>query len=263
MRRGRRSSLWQRGRKALPEPNRWRGSRERGGRRTRLREKLCGSIYFLLFSGCEVFQAGRNLLHGRGRGFSFSFRRVRLHFHCFCDAAVPCRAFSFVHPSTDIPGTAYQKKEISTLPRVCTYVRHVSERSGRNRPRRKAYVASELFIPEAWRRGTLAIIESPVCNYNHDKKTIFNHGPLSASHKLMYFSFLSEAPCMSYSVPRTLVCSYLIPGGTIVWYGTSTQLLCITAVVAIAAAGTKKHESSDVIFPSPHQNGSRSRSIPA
>ena len=34
----------------------------------------------------------------------------------------------------------------------CTYVRHKRERSGRNRPRREAYVATELFSPEAWGR---------------------------------------------------------------------------------------------------------------
>ena len=40
--------------------------------------------------------------------------------------------------------------------------------------------------------GTLGIVKSPVCNYNLEKTT-FNHGPLSASHNLMYFfSFLSE-----------------------------------------------------------------------
>ena len=40
--------------------------------------------------------------------------------------------------------------------------------------------------------GTLGIIKSPVCNYNHRKEATFNHGPLSASHNLMYFFFLSE-----------------------------------------------------------------------
>ena len=38
--------------------------------------------------------------------------------------------------------------------------------------------------------GALGIAKSPVCNYN--EITTINHGPLSASHNFMYFSFLSE-----------------------------------------------------------------------
>ena len=49
---------------------------------------------------------------------------------------------------------AYQKKKRIALPRVCTYARHVSERSERDLPRREAYVASELVFPEAWRRDS-------------------------------------------------------------------------------------------------------------
>ena len=51
--------------------------------------------------------------------------------------------------------------------------------------------------------GTLGIVKSPVWNshtwyiystviYNDHKNTKINHAPLSASHNLMYFSFLSE-----------------------------------------------------------------------
>ena len=104
-------------------------------------------VFLLFFDRCKAFQSGRKLLHQRG-SFFFSFRIFRFHFHCFCGgAAVPCCAFSFVH-------TACLNKKISTLSGVCTYARHVSERSGRNRPRREAYMASKLFSPEACRRDS-------------------------------------------------------------------------------------------------------------
>ena len=60
---------------------------------------------------------------------------------------------------------------MSSLPGVCTHIRHMRERSGRNRaepPAREAYVASELFFSEAWRRSP-GIIKSSVCNYNSHK----------------------------------------------------------------------------------------------
>ena len=128
--------------KALPGPNRWRGGRERGGRRTRLREKLCCSIFFL--TGARYSNQAENC-YMRGQGFSF--RKKRFHFRCFCGACCAVLCFLLRTYQTH---TAYQKKKRITLPGVCTYVRHVSERSGRNRPRREAYVASELFSPEAW-----------------------------------------------------------------------------------------------------------------
>ena len=72
------------------------------------------------------------------------------------------------------------------------------------------HVASELLGG-----GTLGIVKSPVCNHSHN--TTVNHGPLSALHNLMHFSFLhegswrrmkgaaggicrprSEAPCIPY-----------------------------------------------------------------
>ena len=78
-----------------PGPNKWRGGRQRGGRRTRLKEKLCCSIY-LVFDPCKVFQSGRTLLQERGQGV-FSFPKFRFHLHCFCGAAaVPCCVFSLV-----------------------------------------------------------------------------------------------------------------------------------------------------------------------
>ena len=72
-----------------------------------------------------------------------------------CIAAMPCCAFSFVQQYIQ---QAYQKRGRLILSRVCTYVRHASERRGRrtsdNRPQREAYVASELFSPEAWRQDS-------------------------------------------------------------------------------------------------------------
>ena len=89
---------------------------------------------------------------------------------------------------------AYQKKQRTALPGVvCTYVRHVSERSGRNRPRREAYVAPELYFPEAWRRDSW---HNQVASLELQSKQklyqVFSHGPLSPPHNLMYFSFLRE-----------------------------------------------------------------------
>ena len=115
---GRRVSLWQRVKKALPGPNWWRGGRERGGRRTRLRETLCCS-FFSFLTGARCSNQAENYFR-RGTGIFFSSRIFRFHFTLFlrcCCAAVPCCAFSFfVH-------TAYRKNKLSTLPGVCTYVR--------------------------------------------------------------------------------------------------------------------------------------------
>ena len=51
-----------------------------------------------------------------------------------------------------------KKEKDITLPRVCTYVRYVSEcrrpRTPGNLPRREAYMASELVSPEGWRRDS-------------------------------------------------------------------------------------------------------------
>ena len=44
-------------------------------------------------------------------------------------------------------------------------------------------------FPEAWQRGSW---HCPFATATIIKKTTFNHGPLSASHNLMYFSSLSE-----------------------------------------------------------------------
>ena len=58
---------------------------------------------------------------------------------------------------------AYQRKKMIALPGVCTFVRHVSERSGRNHPRREAYiygVRAVFFLKHG--SGTLGVIKSPV-----------------------------------------------------------------------------------------------------
>ena len=111
----------------------------------------------------------------------FFFPKFRFHFHFFCGAAaVPCCAFSPVHTAVT------RNKKISTLRTLGMYVRTACERIARVAKR----MCLPTFSPEAWRRDSWHI-KSPVCNYNH-KKTIFNHGPLSVSHNLMCFSFLSE-----------------------------------------------------------------------
>ena len=85
-------------------------------------------------------------------GVFFFFQEFSFHFHCFRGAALPCCAFSFVHT---IVQHIKRGKKLPYLECVRTYVRTaVSERSGRNRPRREAHVASELFSPEAWRRDS-------------------------------------------------------------------------------------------------------------
>ena len=96
-----------------------------------------------------MFQSGRKLLHERGRGFYFLQEIFGFIFIVFA-----VLLYWAVLSLSNIPGTAYQKKRINTIPGVCTYVLHASEHSGRNRPRREAYVASELFSPEAWRRDS-------------------------------------------------------------------------------------------------------------
>ena len=85
----------------------------------------------------------------RGRGFFFLSIFFRFIFIVFAVLLLLCRAVL----SLSYIQQAYQKKRIS-LTGAFTYVRHVRERSGRNRPRREEYVASELFIPEAWRRDS-------------------------------------------------------------------------------------------------------------
>ena len=137
-----------------------------GGRCTRLREKLCCLIFFFSFflTGARCSnQAGNYYTRGDGDFFFLSENSVSFSLFLRCCCAVLCvlfRTYEYRHRT-------YRKKKISTLSGVCTYVRHVSEHGGRNRPRCEAYVASELFSPEAWRRGTFGIIKSPVCNYNH------------------------------------------------------------------------------------------------
>ena len=56
------STRGQRGRKALPGPNRWRGGRERGGQRTRLRKALLFD-FFLTGARCSN-QTGNNYMRG-------------------------------------------------------------------------------------------------------------------------------------------------------------------------------------------------------
>ena len=133
-----------------------RGGRERGGRRTRLREKLC-STFFLFLDRCKVFQSDRRRIFHEGTGILFFFPFCSVSFSLFlrCCCAGQCSLFR-----TTAVHTASMPKEEKGYPTsgMCTYVRHVSERKGRrtsgNRPRREAYVASELFSPEAWRQDS-------------------------------------------------------------------------------------------------------------
>ena len=170
---------------------------------------------FLLFSSGARCSNQAEYYFMRGRGFCFLPNFLRFYFHCFRGAAtVPCCAFSFVQPYIQ---QAYQKRKRITLPRVCTYVRHVSERRGRrtsgNRPRREAYVASELFSPEAWRQDSwhyqVASLQLTTIDL---EKNVFNHGPLSAWYSnLLYFSFLSERSGRRRP-PVERSASYYVPG---------------------------------------------------
>ena len=136
------------------------------GRRTRLREKLCCSFFFLLVTGARCSnQAEKYYMR---RGFSSFFPIFSVSFFIVFSVLL-CRAVL----SLSYIQQAYQKK-ISTLPGVRTYVRHVNERMWR----------PSCFFPKHG-GGTLGTIKSPLCNYNH--KQLFNQGPLSASRNLMYF----------------------------------------------------------------------------
>ena len=117
---GRRVSLWQRVKKALPGPNWWRGGRERGGRRTRLRETLCCSIFSFFLTGARCSNQAENR-YMRGRGF-FSLKKKLVSFSLFsrCCCAVLC--FLFVH-------TASISKEENDYPTWGMYVRTVCERA--------------------------------------------------------------------------------------------------------------------------------------
>ena len=59
-----------------------------------LREAL---LYVFFVDRSKVFQSDRKSFHeGTGIFFPPNFFGFRFHFHCFCGAAVPCWAFSFV-----------------------------------------------------------------------------------------------------------------------------------------------------------------------
>ena len=78
-----------------------------------LREAL---LYVFFVDRSKVFQSDRKSFHeGTGIFFPPFLFGFRFHFHCFCGAAVPCWAFSFVHTAV------YQNKKISALPGVYTY----------------------------------------------------------------------------------------------------------------------------------------------
>ena len=59
-----------------------------------------------------MFQTNRKLLH-EGAGILFSSQFFRLHLQCFCGAAVPCCALSFVQQYIQ---QAYQKRKKGLLP---------------------------------------------------------------------------------------------------------------------------------------------------
>ena len=125
------------------------------------REALLYVFIFLFFDRCKVFQSDIKLFHkGAGIFVLFNFFGSFSLFSRCCYCAVLCFLFPcqkrkrlcFVQQYIQ---QARQKRKRITLPRVCTYVRYVSERRGPrtsgNRPRREAYMASELYFPEAWR----------------------------------------------------------------------------------------------------------------
>ena len=101
-------------------------------------------------------------------------------------------------------------------------------------------MASKLFSPEAWRRDPCTI-KSPVCNYGHNKKTIFNHGLLSASHSnLMNFSFLSERSWRRRP-PAERSALYCIPVCTAVPRTCFRKTCCLLPSVLISIVGLIHH----------------------
>ena len=141
-------------RKALPGPNRWRGGPEWGGRRTKLREKLCCSFFFF-FDRCKVFQSRQKFTTREARGFFFLPEFYGFMLGCLCGAVVPCCAFSvFLH-------IAYQNKKLSTL-----YVRAATARDARRMWRPSCFLLKH-------GGGTPGIIKSPACNCDHHKKKVY------------------------------------------------------------------------------------------
>ena len=103
---------------------------------------------FLFFRPVQGSQSGEKMLHeGTGILFFLSYK-IGLIFIVF--AVLLCRAVL----SLSYIQQAYQNKKRIALPEVCKHVRHVSERGGRNCPRREQYVVSELFFPVSWRRDS-------------------------------------------------------------------------------------------------------------
>ena len=117
-------------------------TRGAGGVRGRERSSAVHFFSFLTGAMCSN-QAEKYYMRGGGFFFLSNF----FGFIYFVFAVLLWRAVI----SLSYIQQAHQNKKMITLPGVRTYVRHVSERSGRNRPRREAYMASELFFPEAWR----------------------------------------------------------------------------------------------------------------
>ena len=111
------------------------------------------------------------LLHERGP-FCFYFRIFVFILIVVCCAAVRgCVFASFGPGAYEYRHRAYRNKKISsTLPGVCTYVRH---------PRYEAYVApelaSEMFFPEAWRQDSWHYQAAGL-----QLRSKFNRGPLFA-----------------------------------------------------------------------------------
>ena len=98
-------------RKDLPGPNRWEGGPERGERRTRLREKLCYSLFSFFFDRSKVFQSGNKKFH-EGTGILFLFFLSELVGFIFIVFAVLlCRAVL----SLSYIQQAYQKETVNTL----------------------------------------------------------------------------------------------------------------------------------------------------
>ena len=81
-----------------------------------VRKILRFDFFFMSGARCSI-HSGRKQLHERGRDFFF-FLNFSGSFSLFlrCGGAVLCFVFR----------TSYRKKKISTLPRVCTYVRHAA-----------------------------------------------------------------------------------------------------------------------------------------
>ena len=107
------------------------------------REALLFDFFFLFLTGARCSNQAENY-YMWGRAFFLLSKNFGFVCSVFAVPAVPCYASSFVHTAS----ISKEEKEYPTVvPGVCTYVRHVSERSGRNRPATRSVCGVRAVFP--------------------------------------------------------------------------------------------------------------------